>query len=392
MTADIINQLINQYTGSIVNIQAGSIDIGKELFSNLALMSLGLLGLTHLLRKNVDMAEAHLDLIKWLIYLDIFYLFITNYYRIYPCIFNAILQIGNYLGAKAGGGNVVDITPANMLHIGFTISKSMLANNVYNNLFRNLPLVFISLFAAAVVLYCFAVIGLELILVQIGSQIILAGGLFLLAFSGLQWTRDYAERYVHTFFHIGIKMIFIYILVGIGAGLAQSWSQVIKNASIGQIIDYDIAVCLSTFIYYKLCIKIPDQAVSFLTGRLSMGFDSAASVNAVVKGIAKIPAAAVGLSAGVEGISKAVSVAGQLAKTSLESQGKKDNLLNSGWETVKTLGEANKEIKQEAWDRKVDDTRGGKIAKNIMSKLPKPAEDPPKEEKEVPEDSMDYSI
>ena len=63
-------------------------------------------------------------------------------------------------------------------------------------------------------MYCFAVIGLELILVQIGSQIILAGGIFLLAFSGLQWTRDYAERYVHTFFHIGIKMIFIYILVG----------------------------------------------------------------------------------------------------------------------------------------------------------------------------------
>ena len=54
-----------------------------------------------------------------------------------------------------------------------------------------------------------------------------------MAFSGLQWTRDYAERYVHTFFHIGIKMIFIYILVGLGAGLTKTWSQVLNNASLG---------------------------------------------------------------------------------------------------------------------------------------------------------------
>ena len=83
----------------------------------------------------------------------------------------------------------------------------------------------VTVLAAAVVMYCFAVIAIELILIQIGSKIILAGGIFLLAFSGLQWTKEYAERYVHTFFHIGIKMIFIYILVGIGAGLARDWAQ-----------------------------------------------------------------------------------------------------------------------------------------------------------------------
>ena len=72
-------------------------------------------------------------------------------------------------------------------------------------------------------------IAIELLLLQIGSQIILAGGIFLLAFSGLEWTRDYAERYVHTFFHIGVKMLFIYILVGIGAGLTKNWAQILDN-------------------------------------------------------------------------------------------------------------------------------------------------------------------
>ena len=75
----IFNQLINQYTGSISNIQSGSIALGKELFNAIALLSVGLLGINHLLRKNVDMVEANIELIRWLIYLNVFYVFITNY-------------------------------------------------------------------------------------------------------------------------------------------------------------------------------------------------------------------------------------------------------------------------------------------------------------------------
>jgi len=370
-TIDIFNQLINQYTGSISNIQSGSIAIGQELFNNIALISVAVLGLNHLLKKNVDMVEANLELIKWLMYLIFFYGFITNYPKIYPFIFNGIQEIGNYLGAKASGAPV-NISPENMISIGFRITKKIFTINLKFNLIRDFFMILISVLAACVVMYCFAVITIELILVQIGSQIILAGGIFLLAFSGFQWTRDYAERYVHTFFHIGIKMIFVYILVGLGIGLAQNWAQILDQAPEGHIIDDYIAVMMSTFVYYKICLKLPDQAVSYLTGRLSMGFDSAASVNAAVKSVAKIPAVATTITAGIQGAGIAVGIAKQAAKTSLESQGKKESAFNVGIETIKTLGAANKAVKQEAWDRKVNDTTGGKIAKKIEETLPKP--------------------
>ena len=187
--------------------------------------------------------------------------------------------------------------------------------------------------------------------------------------------RDYAERYVHTFFHIGIKMIFIYILIGLGLGLAKTWPQNVPNTTsgLGAIIDYDIGVALSAYIYYKLCLKLPDQAVSWLTGRLSMGFDAAASVNTVVKEAVKVVKVTKGVLEGTperEGMRKAVGAADQLAKTTLVGQGKKANFLNTGWETIKTLGEARSEVKQEAWDRKVDDSEGGKMAKYIIGKMP----------------------
>jgi len=392
MTVDIINQLISQYTGSITNLQTGSITLGKELFNAVALISIGILGLNHLLRKNVDMVDADIELIRWLVYLDFFYAFIANFSNVYSFIFSSIQQIGSYLGTQAAG-KAVDISPSNIFHIGINLALKILGSNITLNLFRNILYPLTSVLTAALILFCFASIGLELILVQIGSQIILAGGIFLLAFSGFQWTRDYAERYVHTFFHIGIKMIFIYILVGLGVGLAQTWSQVVINAPWQKVLDYDIAVCLSTYIYYKLCLKLPDQAVSWLTGRFPLSFETASSVNAAVKGAFKVAAGAVGGAAGIAGMSKAVGVASQVVKTTLASQGKKENLLNTGWETIKTLGAANKAVKQEEWDRKVADTKGGKIAKNILDSIPKPKKNTKKSAKtDIKDGPEDFSI
>ena len=94
------------------------------------------------------------------------------------------------------------------------------------------------------------------------------------------------------------------------------------------------------------------------------------------------------MAAGIQGISKAVSTANQVARTTLASQGKKANPLNTGWETVKTLGAA----KKVEWDKKVDDTKGGKLAKNILATIPKPK----KITKEVPkilnQDRYDYGM
>jgi type IV secretion system protein TrbL len=375
MKDGILSQVINQYTGSISNIQSGSASIGLGLFNTIAAISIALLALNHLLRKNVDMVDANLELIKWLIYLNFFYYFIVNYNYISGLFFDTVDQIGNLLGAQASGlPTVTDIKAQNLFLIGFQVAKNIWSMNVSFGLLKNLQMVLIAVAAGAVVLYCFAVIGLELILVQIGSKIILAGGIFLLAFSGLQWTRDYAERYVHTFFHLGIKMIFIYILIGLGLGLAKTWTQNVPNvpntvSGWEMILDYDIGVALSAFVYYKLCLKLPDQAVSWLTGRLAMGFDTAPNVNAAIKGTGKardyIEEKREKIVTGMKGNAKAYDAAKASAEAGFNAQGKKagtQDIINA---TIKTLGRASKEVRQEAVDKKIDDTFGGKVAKQI---------------------------
>ncbi len=370
----IFNQLIGQYSGSIAGIQSGSIVLGKELFNAIALLSVGLLGINRLLVKNVDMVDSNIELVRWLIYLNVFYLFITQYDNFLPLIINSFQQAGAYLGGQAGGSYAVP-TPASIINNGFAIAWKIFVIGLKQTLLINLGITMVSVVVIVVVLYCFGMIAIELLLLQIGSQIILAGGIFLLAFSGLKWTRDYAERYVHTFFQVGIKMLFMYVLVSIGSGLTANWAQTLDNIPLNETFQYQFAIVMATFVYYVLCQKLPEQATVYFTGRFPMGFNVVPSLPDIVKGAYRLGKQAdeahTKSEAGRQGYDKASDAARQAAIASFQAQGKTASSQEIQNETVKTLGEARKAMKQAEWDKEVDDTEGGKIAESILDNIPK---------------------
>jgi type IV secretion system protein TrbL len=379
----IFNQLLGQYNGSISAIQSGSIDIAKELFNAVALVSVAVLGINHLLSKNVDMVASNIELIKLLIYLNVFYLFISQYDRLLPLIVDSFKAAGIYMGSKTSG-YTLSTNPGNIINVGVNIASKILSIANKHTSLANIGLTLIAVAAAGVVLYCFGIIAIELILIDIGSRIILAGGIFLLAFAGSSWTRDYAEHYVHTFFHLGVKILFLYILVGIGAGLTSHWSQILDNVPAGKIIEYYIAVIMASFVYYKICQKLPDQAVVYFSGRLSMTYDPAATIHAALtkthegfvaaqKTVMAAAAGIQGMTAGAQGNEKAGDAARQAAQADLEAQGKTPSPQDVRKEAIRTLGEAKKEMRQAQWDKIVDDTEGGKLAKSILGTLPKKA-------------------
>jgi ketol-acid reductoisomerase len=61
------------------------------------------------------------------------------------------------------------------------------------------------------------------------------------------------------------------------------------------------------------------------------------------------------VAAGIQGMSKALNTASQVGKA-------------NGTGAIKTLGAAQKV----EWDKKVDETKGGKLAKDILATVPKP--------------------
>jgi P-type conjugative transfer protein TrbL len=236
----------------------------------------------------------------------------------------------------------------------------------------NLPVSLVSLVAIIVILYCFGRIAVELLLVQIGSRIILAGGIFLLAFIGLQWTRDYAERYIHTFFHVGIKMLFMYVLTGIGTGYTKTWVQTLEHILPSAMLQYSFAVVMATFVFYMLCLKLPEQAAVYFTGRMPMTFEPVPALPAMVKGAysgyKNVKEYGTQKMLQAQGMAKATDTAFAVAQANLQAQGKTPTSQEIQTEAIRTLGEA----KRTEHEKKVDETPGGKLAKDMLDTLPKP--------------------
>jgi len=155
-------------------------------------------------------------------------------------------------------------------------------------------------------------------------------------------------------------------LIGIGGGLTNNWAQVLTHIPPNLDFQYYFAIVMATFVFYKLFQKLPDQATVYLTGRFPMNFDTASSVHSAItktregivgtyKNVKAVRAYMQDKTAEIQGMSKAIRTAIQVGKT-------------NGIGAIKTLGAAQKV----EWDKKVDETKGGKLAKDILATIPKP--------------------
>lgn len=373
----IFNQLMGQYNGGITLIEQGSIDIAKELFNVLATISVAVLGINRLLNRNVDAVETNIELIKLLIYFNVFYLFISQYDQLLPLIVTSFKAAGIYMGSKVSQYAVVS-NPGDVINTGVTICSQLLSSIKNQNLFMNFAMSLVGVGAAAVVLFCFGRIAIELVLIEIGSRIILAAGIFLLAFSASQWTREYATRYINTFFIVGIKMCFIYLLVGLGGGLTKTWSTQLQNVSSGNTLELFIAIIMASFVYYSLCISVPDMAATYLTGNVSMNTGRGMGIGtAAVMAGAGLFAVGKTVMKGAEGIvgfTRSVNAANNSAINQTKKDGSDSNAFKTSFLAVKTLGSASAKTvvddlkgQLENWDSKVNTTFGGRVAQKIKN-------------------------
>jgi len=379
LAVSIFNQLLGQYNGSVAAIQQGSVAIGKELFFTLALISVAVLGINRLLSRNVDVVETNIELVKLLIYLNVFYLFIDQFPNLLPQIVESFKQAAFYMGNLINQNTnlhntthfIIATNPGDVLNLGVNITTTVLDITRKQTNFLNFGLSLIGVAAAAVILFCFGCIAIKLVIIEISSRIILSAGIFLLAFSGTQWTRDYATRYIGSFFGVGIQMLFTYLLIGIGSGLANNWVNTLVNVSGDKLIEAYIAVIMATFVYYKISLTLPEQAAGYLSGGLSIntgiGAGLAAAAAVTGAGIYGAWKGIAGTRAKMEGAKRAWSAASQAAPKNSPSSNPIAKAIDNFGSTIKTLGDADNKIQQERWDSHIDSTYSGKLAQKIKS-------------------------
>ena len=174
--------------------------------------------LTLVVLERSDFHSLAATLIRKVMWIGIFYALLINGQNWIPWI----IQSFGILGQRAAGVNG-RIAPSNVLSMGLNIFGSLLSGASKAGFLRNFGVAASLVFAAFVTLFAYVIVTIQFVAAMVESYIVIGAGFIFLGFGGSRWTMPYVERYIGLAISIGIKLMTLYLLIGVGMNLSNGW-------------------------------------------------------------------------------------------------------------------------------------------------------------------------
>jgi type IV secretion system protein TrbL len=71
----------------------------------------------------------------------------------------------------------------------------------------------------------YVVITLTFIMATVESYVVMSAGLIFLGFGASRWTVPYTERYISLVVSTGVRLMVLYMIIGLGQTLSNTWVQ-----------------------------------------------------------------------------------------------------------------------------------------------------------------------
>ena len=97
------------------------------------------------------------------------------------------------------------------------------------SLMPNLELAIVESVSAFIILLSFVIAAAALMLTLIESYLVIGGAALLLGFGGSRWTASIAEGYFSYVIRVGTRLLFFYLVLGIGVQIATQWQAAIHG-------------------------------------------------------------------------------------------------------------------------------------------------------------------
>jgi type IV secretion system protein TrbL len=221
--------------------------------------------------------------------ISFFYALLINQSTWFPAIINSFVQIGQQAGGVSGYLN-----PSTILWTGVQISGAILAACLPNAAARcdgwrilgvivpgagaaltaaSLIPALVALFCALLIFLAYVVITLTFIMATVESYVVMSAGLIFLGFGASRWTVPYTERYISLVVSTGVRLMVLYMIIGLGQTLSNTWvqeaSQLPLSARLG--FNRSFGLLASVIVFMALAWQVPKLAGSILQGSLQMG-------------------------------------------------------------------------------------------------------------------------
>src|SRR6266849_11106571 len=170
-------------------------------------------------------AEGQLDashflgrLIKHMLSGGFVYLMIVNAFS----WMTAVVKSFSTLGAAVSG--LPALSPQTVLQLGGNIASIIFNAPANASLMTNIELAIVQSVAAFFVLFSFVITAAMLTLTLIEAYLVVGGGVILLGLGANRFTAPAAEGYFGWVIRIGVRLLFLYLVLGVGVQIATQWN------------------------------------------------------------------------------------------------------------------------------------------------------------------------
>jgi type IV secretion system protein TrbL len=208
--------ILQQYQNAATTWFSRVYGYAQTLFALLATIEFAWSGALLLLERS-DLQSWVTGVIRKLMWLGVFYALLLNGRWWIP----AIIRSFELIGQNASGSGPLD--PSDVFLRGSELAGALLAGAGDAGFLSAFGTALAMVFAALMMFLAFVAVTVQFIVAMVESYIVISAGVIFLGFGGSRWTSTYVERYIGLAVSTGVKIMVLYLLIGLGMGLSGGW-------------------------------------------------------------------------------------------------------------------------------------------------------------------------
>ena len=261
MSSTILNDIVRDYESITTAWFTSLFPIARAVFWTLVLIELTWSAVWWVVDRE-DGLSVVAALLRKVLAVGFFYALLLNG----GTWIRAAIQGFSQAGSSASG--LADLSPTGVFDQGLALANKIL--NAVEGL-GILEAVFPSLVAALtafVVVVSFAIIAAQLLVALVESFIVIGAGILFVGFSGARWTKFFTERYLSYVASVGVKLFVLYLIMGVGMGIAARWLSVLNRGGFSPIPFF--YVMGGSLVFLFLTWHIPSVAAAMMVGAVHL--------------------------------------------------------------------------------------------------------------------------
>jgi type IV secretion system protein TrbL len=266
VSSTILNDIVRDYEAISTSWFSALGPIANKIFWILVAIQLTWSAIWWVIDREDGLAVVS-SLLRQVVAIGFFYALLLNGGTWIP----AVIQSFSQAGATAAG--LTDLSPTGVFDQGLALANKILNATSDLGLLDGFFASLIAGITAIVVVIAFAVIAAQLLVALVESFIVIGAGVLFLGFAGSRWTKFFTERYLSYVASIGVKLFVLYLIMGVGMGIAARWMPVLERGGFSPIPFFYVMGGSLVFVF--LTWHIPSVAGSMMAGAVSLSLADA---------------------------------------------------------------------------------------------------------------------